>query len=98
MRETEEETSVRVEVDGLVGVYVARGENDLVFAFRCRREAGAPSRSEERAEVRWLPPGELPVSLAGRDRQRIEDALATGGEPKLRDLEGGEEPPPPGVR
>lgn len=97
VRETEEETRVRVAVDRVVGLYVARGENDLVVAFRCHPEAGAPAPSEERAEVRWLDRHDLPAGLSSRDRQRIDDAFA-GGRVRLRALEGDTEPPPPGVR
>ncbi len=97
VRETREETGVTVVVEGLVGVYVARRENDLVFAFRCRHEEGAPSPSEERAEVRWVDPGSLPPELSDRDRERIADALEHD-RPRLRARPGGQEPPPAGVR
>jgi len=95
--ETREETGVGVAVERLAGVYVTRGENDLVFAFRCRREDGSPSESEERDEVSWCDPSLLPDGFSERDRQRVTDALEQD-RLCLRAQPGGEEPPPPGVR
>lgn len=97
VRETEEETDLRVAVEHLVGVYVARDENDLVFAFRCRREHGSASPSDERPDVRWLAGEHFPHSLSDRDRERIHDAFDEDL-PRLRAQAGGGEPPPPGVR
>ena len=97
VRETREETGVEIAVERLVGVYVKRDEHDLVFAFRCRHERGSPSPSEERAEVEWFARDEFPDELSGYDRCRIEDARRADG-PFLREDEGGEPPPSPGVR
>jgi ADP-ribose pyrophosphatase YjhB (NUDIX family) len=64
VRETFEETGVRIEVTGLIGIYsnpahvvaVADGEvrQEFSICFRGRPVSGEPRTSEESTEVRWV--------------------------------------------
>ena len=69
VRETLEETGIRVEVTGLVGVYsdprhviaYSNGEVRQQFSlcFRARPIDGSPTSSSESSDVRWVEPSEL---------------------------------------
>ncbi|MFG1610744.1 NUDIX domain-containing protein [Actinoplanes sp. NPDC049265] len=82
IRETAEETGIRAEVTGLVGIYTdprhvilytsnneVRQEFSVVFT--ARPVGGKPTPSDESTEVRWVPPAEvgaLPMDRSMRMR------------------------------
>jgi 8-oxo-dGTP pyrophosphatase MutT (NUDIX family) len=87
IRETFEETGIRVEVTGLLGVYsdprhvihftsndeVRRGFSVVVIA---RPVGGEPTLSAESSEVRWVAPGDLAgYTLSSAMRKRVDDYL-----------------------
>ncbi len=66
VRETREETGVECEVTGLVGIYTdpkhvilytSNGEvrQEFSILLTARATGGAPTRSDESSEVRWVP-------------------------------------------
>jgi mutator protein MutT len=69
IRETEEETGIRVTVVGLVGIYsdpahivaYTDGEvrQEFEITFLARRISGTPRENDEASEVRWVSPLEL---------------------------------------
>ncbi|MEV4483446.1 NUDIX hydrolase [Micromonospora coxensis] len=69
VRETHEETGVRVEVTGMVGVYSDPGHvieysdgevrQQFSLCLRAVPVAGAPTPSDESNDVRWVPRDEL---------------------------------------
>jgi ADP-ribose pyrophosphatase YjhB (NUDIX family) len=83
VREVEEETGIRCEVTGLVGVYTnpnhvilytsngeARQEFSLVYTARA--VSGQPTPSDETSEVRWVSEGDLTaLPMHESMRQRI---------------------------
>lgn len=90
VRETEEETGVRVEVTGLVGIFsdpahiVAYGDGEVrqeyEVTFLARPVSGTPASNDEASEVRWV----APADLAGYDihptmRRQIDHHLAGAG-------------------
>jgi ADP-ribose pyrophosphatase YjhB (NUDIX family) len=91
IRETFEETGIRVEVTGLLGVYSDPGHvihftsNDEVrrefsVVLTARPVGGEPTASPESSEVRWVPPADLAGCPMGRAmRKRIDDYLRGGG-------------------
>lgn len=95
VRETAEETGVRVEVTGIVGIYTdprhvilytSDGEVRQEFAvvFTARPIGGTPTPSSESREVRWLDPAVIPGLRMHRSmRMRIEHYLAGAGQPHL---------------
>ena len=70
VRETKEETGIDCEITGLVGIYTdlkhvilytSNGEvrQEFSIALTARATGGAPTRSDESSEVRWVPRDDL---------------------------------------
>lgn len=79
-RECEEETGLRVRVDGLVGVYEWTGwrnAGDAVYAGTVI--GGAPRRSIESLRLRWVDPAAPPRTVFPWVPQRMADAVAAAG-------------------
>jgi ADP-ribose pyrophosphatase YjhB (NUDIX family) len=95
VRETAEETGIRVEVTGLVGIYTdprhvvlytsnheVRQEFSVVLT--ARPVSGEPTPSDESREVRWVSPdavGSLPMDRSMQ--MRIDHYLTGNGKPHL---------------
>ena len=60
LRETQEETGFRVDLDGLVGVYSYPGAPVVIVVYRARVVGGALQLSDEIQELAWLVPDEIP--------------------------------------
>lgn len=86
VRETEEETGVRVEVVGLVGIYsdpahiVAYGDGEVrqeyEVTFLARPVSGAPAANDEASDVRWVAPEDLDgLDIHPTMRRQIDDHL-----------------------
>ncbi len=77
VRETEEETGLKIEVEQLIGYYRFTGiRHDTDVVFRARPVGGTLRRSREAWKLSWVDPGTLPRSLFPWYRQRIHDAVA----------------------
>lgn len=63
-REVWEETGVRVCIERLLCVKVARGRNELVFFYLAGATGEHPVESEETLEVRAFSPTQLPLDMA----------------------------------
>lgn len=95
VRETLEETGIRTEVTGLVGIYTdprhvilytSNGEVRQEFSavFEARPIGGVPTPSDESREVRWVAPEAVPSLAMDRSmRVRIGHYLAGSGTPHL---------------
>lgn len=95
VRETLEETGVRVEITGLVGIYTdprhvilytSNGEARQEFSvvFTARPLDGSPTPSDESREVRWIAQDAVGSLQMDRSmRLRIEQYLAGSGTPHL---------------
>lgn len=87
IRETEEETGLRVAVRGLVGVYRWSGlRRDADALFLAEPVGGEVHRSLEALRVRWVDSATLPRAIFPWCPLRIADALAAadGAAPVLR--------------
>ncbi len=60
LRETLEETGLRVNLDGLVGVYSYPEMPVVIVVYRARVAGGTLDPSHEVQELAWLTPGEIP--------------------------------------
>jgi len=60
LRETLEETGLRVDLDGLVGVYSYPDAPVVIVVYRARVAGGALQLNHEIQEFAWLSPGEIP--------------------------------------
>ncbi|BCB80774.1 NUDIX domain-containing protein [Phytohabitans flavus] len=95
VRETLEETGVRVEVTGLVGIYTdprhvihytSDGEvrQEFSVVFTARPLGGQPTPSDESREVHWVPPDAVGALQMHRSmRMRIDHYLAGDAKPYL---------------
>lgn len=94
-REVEEETGVRVEVTGLVGIYTDPGHvmayddgevrQEFSVCFHARPISGKPREDgTETKAARWIEPAELSkLSIHPSMRRRIDAALAGESEPEI---------------
>ena len=60
LRETQEETGLRVDLDGLVGVYSYPDAPIVIVVYRARVAGGTLGLSDEIQELAWLTPGQIP--------------------------------------
>src|SRR3972149_1540803 len=65
LRETLEETGLRVDLDGLVGVYSYPDAPVVIVVYRARVAGGALQLNHEIQEFAWLSPGEIPGDALG---------------------------------
>lgn len=84
IRETLEETGLRVEISRLVGIYGKKGSDELVFAFACTVIGGQLATSDETDECRYFPLDALPANTLPKHVERIEDAAAHLDQPVIR--------------
>jgi 8-oxo-dGTP pyrophosphatase MutT (NUDIX family) len=91
VRETEEETGIRVEIVSLVGIYtdpehiVAYGDGEVrqeyEITFLAKPVAGVPTMNDEASDVRWVAPSDLDTyDIHSTMRRQIDDHL-TGTTP-----------------
>jgi ADP-ribose pyrophosphatase YjhB (NUDIX family) len=95
VRETAEETGIKVEVTGLVGIYTdprhrilytSDGEvrQEFSVVYTARPLSGVPTPSSESREVHWVAPDAIPALTMDRSmRMRIERYLTGNGTPHL---------------
>jgi ADP-ribose pyrophosphatase YjhB (NUDIX family) len=95
VRETTEETGIRAEVTGLVGIYTdprhvilytSNGEvrQEFSVVFTARPLGGEPTPSDESREVHWIAPNKIgSLQMDQSMRMRIEHYLAGSGKPHL---------------
>ena len=67
VREVEEETTVKVRLDGLLGVYSQRGDQTIVVAYAATIIAGDPTPADETQDARLFPSDALPPPLFPHD-------------------------------
>jgi 8-oxo-dGTP pyrophosphatase MutT (NUDIX family) len=91
IRETFEETGIKAEVTGLLGIYsdprhvIHFTSNDEVrrefsIALTARPVGGEPTPSSESSEVRWVAPGDLAdYKMGSAMRKRVDDYLRGAG-------------------
>jgi ADP-ribose pyrophosphatase YjhB (NUDIX family) len=94
-RETLEETGIKCEVTGIVGIYsdpkhvilyTSNGEarQEFSIVLTARPISGRPTPSSESSEVRWVPEAELPGYTIDRSmRIRINDFISRSDAPVI---------------
>ncbi|MCD0483439.1 NUDIX domain-containing protein [Streptacidiphilus sp. ASG 303] len=94
VREVLEETGIKVEVVGLVGIYTDPGHviafsdgevrQEFSLCFRARPLSGTVTASSESYEVRWVPRGELPrLDMSPTTRLRLDHGFQERSEPHI---------------
>jgi 8-oxo-dGTP diphosphatase len=84
IRETEEETGLRVVVERLVGVYGKAEKDEFVFSFLCRVVGGQLSVTDEADECRYFEFDAIPSNTPPKQVERIRDAVGHGPQPIFR--------------
>jgi len=79
VRETEEETGLKVKLDRLYGVYVKPERNEIVFNFTAQAVGGQLTTGPEAAEFAFFTPGQEPPNSLAKQVARVAD-LAAGME------------------
>lgn len=72
VREVEEETTVKVRLDGLLGVYSRRGDQTIVVAYAATILSGDPTAADETQDARLFPEDALPPLVFPHDEKIIE--------------------------
>ncbi len=95
VREVEEETGVKVQLTGLVGIYTDPGHvmayddgevrQEFSVCFHARVIAGEPQHDNtETKAAKWVDPADVPdLNIHRSMRRRIEDALEERAEPQI---------------
>lgn len=78
VRETQEETNLRVTLTHLSGVYGYEGDSHLVFTFTAEVQDGSLSTGPEAAQFAYFTPGAEPPNCVPQHLQRVQDALTAG--------------------
>ena len=76
VREVEEETGLRVQVERLIGVYAVPQKQDLVFNFLCHATDGVLRGSAESDRLDWFRSDEIPANTLPRHIERIRHAYS----------------------
>jgi 8-oxo-dGTP diphosphatase len=87
IREVQEETGLKVELERLTGVYKNMKRGIVALVFRCRVVSGEPQTGPEATEVRWLDPAQVTDLMNEAYAVRLLDALRTGP-PRVRAHDG----------
>lgn len=75
IREVEEETGARVEVERLTGVYKNMRQGIVALVFRCRLLSAPRSHTDEAASVAWHDIADVPNLMKPAYAARVLDAL-----------------------
>ena len=84
VRETEEETGLKVVVERLVGVYGKVEKDEFVFSFLCRVVGGQLSVTDEADESRYFEIDAIPSNTPPKQVERIHDAVGHDTQPIFR--------------
>jgi len=83
-REVYEETGLKIESEGLTGVYQNMRRHIVALVFRCALTDGELVENPEVTAFRWVTAGDLPHLMDEAYAIRILDALTSAGSPAIR--------------
>ena len=87
VREVEEETGLKVEVEKITSLGSRPSRQDLVFTFLCRIVDGTMHPTAEADQIRYFPFEAFPSNIAPSKVARVKDALAKMDACFLRDID-----------
>jgi 8-oxo-dGTP diphosphatase len=88
LRETREETGLKIEVKKLSGVYFKPDTNEIQFAFVCQVKGGQLKINEEADEFGYFSIGNLPSKMSPKQTERIRDAATANQGTVLKEQTG----------
>ncbi|GAB1513889.1 NUDIX hydrolase [Actinophytocola sp. KF-1] len=75
IREVQEETGLRVEVERLTGVYKNMNRGVVALVFRCHKAGGREATTPESRRVEWMTPDQAAAAMTPTYYIRITDAF-----------------------
>ena len=75
IRETKEETGLKIKIKDLVGVYGKPGKDEIVFLFRGKVKGGDLKKSSEADQHKYYKIKKLPENTIPKHKERILDAV-----------------------
>lgn len=75
IREVQEETGLRVEVERLTGVYKNMNRSVVALVFRCRRTSGRETTTPESRRVTWMTRDQAAAAMTPAYYIRVTDAF-----------------------
>jgi ADP-ribose pyrophosphatase YjhB (NUDIX family) len=84
IRETREETGIKVKIKDLVGVYGKQYRDEIVFVFRGKVVGGKVKATSESDKTRYFKTNKLPINTIPKHVERIRDAEKNKTKPYFR--------------
>jgi ADP-ribose pyrophosphatase YjhB (NUDIX family) len=81
IRETKEETGLKVKIKELVGVYGKSKRDEMVFLFQGKIKGGKLKKTAEADQHKFFKIKKLPVNTIPKHKERILDAVKKRSEP-----------------
>lgn len=75
IREVQEETGLRVEVERLTGVYKNMNRGVVALVFRCHKADGQETTTPESRRVEWMTPDQAAATMTPAYHIRVIDAF-----------------------
>ena len=84
VRETFEETGLKIKIKGMVGVYGKPHRDELIFVFRGKIVGGKLKKTAESDETRFFKLKKMPRNTIPKHIERIRDAASEKSQPVFR--------------
>lgn len=88
IRETKEETGLKIKIIDLVGVYGKSHKDEFAFVFLGKMRGGKLKKSKEADEHRYFSLKKIPKNTIPKHVERIHDAAKNLGKPVFNQQEG----------
>jgi len=84
IRETHEETGLKIKIKGLVGVYGKPHRDELAFVFIGKVRGGKLKKTDEADQHKYFKASKLPKNTIPKHAERIQDAVEKFEKPIFR--------------
>ena len=81
VRETREETGLKIKIKELIGVYGKTKRDEVVFLFRGKIKGGKLKETPEADQHKFFKPKKLPKNTIPKHKERILDAVKKRSDP-----------------
>ncbi len=75
IREVEEETGFKVEIEKLIGIYNKPEKSEVCFSFICKIISGQPTINQEADRIEYFDLKDIPKNTSQKQLERIKDAI-----------------------
>lgn len=88
IRETREETGLKIKIKGLIGVYGKTNRDEVVFLFRGKIKGGELKKTSEADQHKFFKIKKIPENTIPKHKERIMDAVKENADPVFTRQEG----------